>query len=206
MPVSPEALARQLAGHPLQEWPALPGRTNHRRAGVLVALTWPAPLEPVALLTLRPDRMRRHAGEISFPGGGPEPEDLDLTATALRESREELGITEARILGRLSSTPLFTSDFRLEPFVGEVPADHPLVPDPVEVAQVLHLPLAPLLAGRSIDAIPWESGDQRGLSPIFELGGHVMYGATAHVFHELLAVAALAAGLPLPPLRPGRWQ
>ena len=205
MPLSPDLLASTLATHPWTEHAALPGRTNHRRAGVLVALTWTTPRTPEALLQLRPQRMRRHAGEISFPGGRPEPEDVDLTATALREANEELGIEGARVLGRLSSTPLFTSDFRIEPFVAQVP-EQVLRPDPGEVAEVHRLPLLPLLEGPSLHGIGWDAGEQRGISPVFEVGPHVMYGATAHVFYELLQVVAAAAGLPLPPLREGRYQ
>lgn len=205
MPVSPADLSRALALHRWTELPPLPGRRNHRRAGVLVALTWTGPEGPEAILQLRPRRMRRHASEISFPGGRPEPEDADLVATALREAHEELGITDARVLGRLSSTPLFTSDFRLEPYVAEVPAQE-LVPDPAEVAEVHRLPLAPLLARDHLHGIAWQAGDQGGISPVFEVGGHVMYGATAHVFHELLGVVARAARRELPPLRGGRWD
>ena len=101
------------------------------RAGVLVPLRWRGGLS--CTLTLRPGKLRRHGGEVSFPGGRREPEDVSLEATALREAREEIGLTSARVLGRLSSMPVYTSDFRLEPFVAEVPSDAVWTPDPVEV-------------------------------------------------------------------------
>jgi 8-oxo-dGTP pyrophosphatase MutT (NUDIX family) len=203
--LTPKALAEALAAHPHPDLPALAGRTNHVRAGVLVPLTWRAEAGPVVVTTVRPKTMRMHAGEVCFPGGRPDPGDADLFATALREAREEVGIQHATLLGRLSSMPLYTSDYRLEPFVAEVP-DAPLRPNPGEVAEVVAIPIAEHMAGSSIDAIPWEEDGESRLSPVFTLGPHVMYGGTAHVFYELLLVAAKALGVELPPLQPGRYR
>lgn len=196
----PEALRAALAAHRPLEHPPLPGRTNHLRAGVLVPLVWRP--EPVTILTLRPPHLR-HGGEVSFPGGKPEPQDLDLADTALREAREELGIAGAQLLGRLSSIPLFTSDYRLEPWVAAVP-DAPLSPSPGEVAEVLELPLRELLERPSLEAVPYTLDGREHLSPVFFPGGHVLYGATAHAFFELLEVVAPLFGLAVPPLVPGR--
>ena len=116
------SLAALLAAHPRIDVPALPGRRNHLHAGVLVPLRFvDGDLEVV--LTERVATLRHHGGEVSFPGGKPDPEDRDLEHTALREAEEEIGLRGARVLGRLSSIPLYTSDFRLEPFVALVPAD-----------------------------------------------------------------------------------
>lgn len=199
-PFGPEALRSALAAFALTEHPPLPGRTNHLRAGVLVPVVWRP--EPLTILTLRPPHLR-HGGEVSFPGGKPEPQDLDLADTALREAREELGITGAQVLGRLSSIPLFTSDYRLEPWVAAVP-DGPLRPSPGEVAEVLEQPLRELLERPALDAVPYTLDGQEHLSPVFYPGGHVLYGATAHALLELLVVVAPLFGLPLPPLVPGR--
>ena len=191
-------LRAALAARPAVEHPPMPGRRNHRRAGVLVPLVWDP--EPVVVLTLRAAHLGRHAGEVSFPGGKPEPDDLDLQATALREAREELGITDAAILGRLSSMPLYPSDYRLEPFVAEIPPA-PLRPDPGDVARVLRVPLAAALAAPAIEAIPYQlPGQAVRMSPVFRPEGEVMFGATAHTFYELLQVAAAAWSRPLPPL------
>lgn len=200
MSFGPEALRAALAAHRPTDYPALPGRTNHLRAGVLVPLVWRP--EPVAILTLRPAHLR-HGGEVSFPGGKPEPQDLDLVDTALREAREELGLTGAAVLGRLSSIPLFTSDFRLEPWVAVAP-EQALAPSPDEVEEVLFVALRDELARPAIDAVPYTLEGREALSPVFYPGGHVLYGATAHAFLELLEVAAPLFGLPVPPLVPGR--
>lgn len=196
----PEALRAALAAHARVDYPALPGRTNHLRAAVLVPLVWRP--DPVAILTLRPAHLK-HGGEVSFPGGKPEPQDLDLVDTALREAREEVGLTGAQVLGRLSSIPLFTSDFRIEPFVAAVP-DRPLTPHAGEVEQVLYLGLREVFDAPEIAAVPYVLEGEDELSPVFYPGGHVMYGATAHAFLELLQVAAPLFGRAVPPLVPGR--
>ncbi|MEL6185110.1 MAG: CoA pyrophosphatase [Myxococcota bacterium] len=208
---SEQRVAGALENHAWTEQPALPGRTNHRRAGVLVPLRWTASSLQV-ILTERAAHLGRHAGEYAFPGGKPEPEDSSLEATALREAREEIGLEGARPLGRLSSLPLYTSDFRLEPFVAAVPAEAQLEADPNEVSTIVELDLAELLGRASWPAIPWTAGDDRQrLSPCFELEPGawreaLVYGGTAHALHELLAVLAPEFGRTLPPLRPASFD
>ena len=201
--VSPAALEAAFGEHERRVWPALPGRTNHRLAGVLVPITWDP--RPRAVLTLRAAHLSRHGGEVCFPGGRPDEGDADLWATATREAAEELALRGARRLGRLSSFPLYTSDFRLEPFVAEAPIQD-YQPEPGEVAEVLMADLAGLLAQEAHDAIPYRTEGGTRLSPVFELEGHVCFGATAHALHELLEVFARAAGAELPPLVSGRFQ
>lgn len=182
--------------------PALPGRTNHLRAGVLVPLSWRgATLQTV--VTLRPDRLSRHGGEVSFAGGRPEPEDVDLAATALREAREELGLQEATILGRLSSIPVYTSEYRLEPYVAEIADGTVFQPDPGEVEEVLYLDLAQILADGTVEAVAVPRMGRVWQMPIFRPGGHVLFGATAITVMELLAVLAEIMGQPSPALVTG---
>lgn len=202
---TPEEIGQALAGWRWTELPALPGRTNHHRAGVLVPLVWEDGGRILAILTLRSARLARHAGEVAWPGGRPEPEDADLLATALREAREEVGARSLAVLGRLSSMPLYTSDFRLEPFVARVAPG--LLPDGQEVARLLPVDLGALLAAPAIDALPWDWQGVRHLSPIWELEpGTRLFGATAHVLLELLTAVAPRFGVAVPPLRPGRFS
>ncbi len=202
---TPKDIEAALAAHEPLVMPALPGRRNHLETGVLVPLQFRP--EPVCIVTLRSPALKHHAGEVCFPGGRPEPDDADLAQTALREAREELGIERARVLGSLSSIPLLTSDFRLFPFVAAVD-DRELVVNQREVEQVLHVPLRDVLEQSHIDAVAWSIGEMSGLSPVFQLDGPLMYGATAHSFYELLVVTAPLFDLELPALQTGRfdWQ
>lgn len=198
---TPDEVAAALAARPVSEYGALPGRTNHLRAGVLVPLRWFGDrLDTV--VTLRPAGMVRHGAEVSFAGGRPEPEDTSLEATALREAREELGLVDARVLGRLSSMPVYTSDFRLEPFVAQIAADATMRPDPGEVEAVLPLDLTEILRGGHIEAVDIFQDAQRFQMPIFRPGGHIMFGATAITLLELITVLAELSGLPAPELTP----
>ncbi len=196
---TPDALAAALAARTVEEYGALPGRTNHLRAGVLVPLRWRGDrLDTV--VTLRPAGMTRHGAEVSFAGGRPEPHDLDLQATALREAYEELGVVDARVLGRLSSMPVYTSDFRLEPFVAEIAKDAVLRPDPGEVEAMLDLDLTEILRRGEIEAVDIFQDAQHFRMPIFRPGGHIMFGATAITLMELIAVLADLSGVPMPSL------
>lgn len=200
------AVAAALAAHAWVEHPALPGRTNHRRAGVLVPLRWRASAAVIeVLVTERAAHLRHHGGEYSFPGGKPEAGDASLEATALREAQEEIGLAGARVLGRLSSLPLYTSDYRLEPFVAAVPTEVALVPEPGEVASIAALDVGELLRRPHWPGIPYKRKSLPRLSPVFELAPGdwrrgVVYGGTAHALHELLGVLAPLFGRKLPPI------
>ncbi|MFW5876800.1 MAG: NUDIX hydrolase [Myxococcota bacterium] len=201
MVLDPESVRRALQAHPRVEVPPLPGRRNHQRAGVLVPLRLGP--EPMTILTGRTRHLSNHAGEVCFPGGRPEQEDRSLEDTAVREAREELAIQRPTVLGRLSSVPLYTSDYRLEPFVARV-GDAPLVPDPGEVDRVFRVPLAALLDRPFLHGAPWTQAGETTLSPIFEVDDALVYGGTAYVLLELLTVLAPLLGRHVPPLRAGK--
>ncbi len=110
-------------------------------AAVLVAIT-DRP-EPGLILTQRPDTMRRHAGQIAFPGGRVDPADQDEVTAALREAEEEIALSPAAttVVGTLARYRTITG-FDIMPVVGVVAPDLPLVPHPREVAAVFEVPLA----------------------------------------------------------------
>lgn len=187
--------------HVTKEIPPLPGRTNHIRAGVLLPLQATPDGDLRCYLIQRTAHLRDHPGEVGFPGGKRDPSDRTLADTALRETTEELGLSGLTVLGRLSSVPLFTSDYRLEPFVAAVPDGRSPTPSPAEVARVIPVSLRRLMTASHIDAIPFTQDGVEMLSPVFgDLGPRPMYGGSAHVLWELLTVL----GNP-PPLRPGRY-
>lgn len=99
------------------------------------------------LLTRRTAHLKAHAGQISFPGGRAEPEDPDVTATALREAEEEVGLppAEVDVLGHL---PVYTTvtNFVVTPVVGLIRPGLVLRPDPQEVDEVFEVPLAFLMS------------------------------------------------------------
>lgn len=179
-------------------YPALPGRKNHLAAGVLVPITLED--EPRIYLTERPSTMPRHAGEICFPGGRPSSEDPDIEATARREANEEIGVRSLTVLGKLASTPLYTSDFRLEPFVAAVDPSE-IRPDPREVERLIEISLPRLLRLPHIEAIPFRIYGGVFMMPIFDVEGGVVYGGTAQLLYELLSYSALVLGLELPAFR-----
>jgi 8-oxo-dGTP pyrophosphatase MutT (NUDIX family) len=201
---TPDDVRAALSRHQPRDMPALPGRTNHLASGVLVPLCWETDAV-VCLATVRAAGLRQHAGEVCFPGGRPDPQDADLVATALREANEELGMANADVLGPLSSIPLYTSDYRLRPWVAAIPSQ-PLVPNPAEVAEVLRFDIEAELSRDHIDAIPWThpSSGVELLSPLFAMGEALMFGATAYTFFELLTVLAPLLDTEPPPLRRGR--
>jgi len=198
-------LAAALAAHERTVHPALPGRTNHLGAGVLVALRTTSGLEVV--ITERTKHLSNHPGELCFPGGRPDPQDADLLSTAIRETREEVGVAPAKVLGALSSVPLYTSDHRLHPFVGLLaPGDEPAITSPDEVATIHLLSIEALLDRAFHDAIPFRIPGMDALMPVFQVGPGFIFGGTAAVLYELLIVSAKALDRRLPPLEAGRYD
>jgi 8-oxo-dGTP pyrophosphatase MutT (NUDIX family) len=110
-------------------------------AAVLIAITDRA--EPGLILTMRPETMRRHPGQIAFPGGRVDPEDVDEIAAALREADEEIALppSAVEIVGTLGRYRTITG-FEILPVLGVIAPDLVLVPHAAEVAAVFEVPLA----------------------------------------------------------------
>lgn len=142
---------------------------------------------PHVVLTRRRADLRRHAGEISFPGGRQDPLDADLKETALREAEEEIGLprSEVRLLGELPPTSTFATNYMIHPFVGLVPAGQPWRASPLEVEAVLELSLDALRESRTHTRL-----ERRGISfetDAYVLDEHVIWGATARILENLFA-------------------
>jgi 8-oxo-dGTP pyrophosphatase MutT (NUDIX family) len=142
--------------------------------------------QPHAVFTRRRADLRRHAGEISFPGGRRDPEDADLKDTALREAEEEIGLTraEVRMLGELPPTSTFVTNYVIHPFVGEIPAGLAWQISEREVDAVLELPLDALRESRTRTQM-----ERRGISfetDAYVLEDHLIWGATARILENLL--------------------
>ena len=160
------------------------GRTD---AAVLVPLYgWPR--DPGLIFTERRADLRRHAGEISFPGGRQDEPDEDLRTTALREAEEEVGLDPGRVdmVGALPPIGTFVTSYKVHPFVGLIdePARLGLVPNPQEVETVLAFSLESLRDGFAMQRLV-----RRGVpirTPTYTVEGHLIWGATARILEELL--------------------
>jgi 8-oxo-dGTP pyrophosphatase MutT (NUDIX family) len=166
-------------------------------AAVLLPLYgWPG--EPGLIFTERRADLRRHAGEISFPGGRQDEADADLAATALREAHEEIGLDPARVeVGeKLPATKTFVTGYRIHPFVGRIPdpGELDLRPNPAEVETVLTFSLDVLRESFEMRRLI-----KRGIpihTPTYEVEGHFVWGATARILGDLLE--RLDRGAPAP--------
>ncbi len=154
--------------------------------------------EPYAVFTRRRGDLRRHAGEISFPGGRRDPEDADLKDTALREAEEEIGLprAEVRLLGELPPVSTFATNYVIHPFVGVIPAGLAWRVSEREVDAVLELWLRALRAGRTRTHI-----ERRGISfetDAYIVDEHLIWGAPARIVEHLLERVEELLALPHP--------
>jgi 8-oxo-dGTP pyrophosphatase MutT (NUDIX family) len=138
-----------------------------------------------AVFTRRREDMRRHAGEISFPGGRQDADEEDLRQTALREAEEEIGLPPDAVdlVGALHPTPTVVTNYAVYPFVGLIEAGHTWTPSAREVAEVLELPLRRVLDGYGRQRLM-----RRGVpfrTDVYEVDGHLIWGATARMLADL---------------------
>ncbi len=158
-------------------------------AGVMV-LIYPNNGDHCVLLQKRSSKVDSHKGEISFPGGKRDPEDITILDTALRETHEEMGVhpQDVEVFGALDETAT-TSGFCTSPFAGTIPYPYEFSPQEEEVAEVLEVPVSSLLDRvNRRDEIRIADGDLQD-APVFAYDGHIIFGATARIldrFIELL--------------------
>jgi len=158
------------------------GRTD---AAVLVPL-FVRDGELHAVLTRRRGDMRRHAGEISFPGGRQDDGEADLRATALREAEEEIGLPAdaVQLVGALQPTPTIATNYAVYPFVGLIEPGHAWVPSEAEVDEVLELPLRALRDGYERRRLLRREVPFR--TDVYVVDEHLVWGATARMLGDLL--------------------
>ena len=134
------------------------------------------------LLTQRSADLKHHAGQVSFPGGRMEDSDADIETTALRETREEIGIPEEHvsIIGYLETMPTVTG-YAVTPIVGFVDGSVPLEIDTTEVEYAFEVPLGHLLDERNDRYVDREYDGQRFSLVEFHYEGERIWGATAYM-------------------------
>jgi 8-oxo-dGTP pyrophosphatase MutT (NUDIX family) len=179
--------ARVPASRPPAWHRAIDASTDLIEASVLLPLFDRAGEVHVWLIK-RPDTMKRHKGQIAFPGGKRDPEDATPVETALRETEEEVGFPRAEIdiLGALDRFPTSTG-FAITPIVGWLRRDLVPTPNAAEIARVLSPPLATFVRQeprpRPLAGVGWSR-----VAPSWEIEGEIVWGATAKILMELAAI------------------
>lgn len=133
----------------------------------------------------------KHKGQISFPGGRQEPNDLDLSATALRETYEEIGVNsdEVTILGPLTELYVPVSNFIIYPYVGIIDHQPTFIPQPEEVDQIISMKVSSLIdenakKKKEMTFARGQNNYKLKDVPYFDLNGKVVWGATAMMLSE----------------------
>lgn len=186
MTLDAEKVREALAGFPRRRLPT----EGCVQAAVLLTFFEKAG-EDHLLFTRRAESLDRHKGEISFPGGEREAHDPDLCATALRETREEIGLLQkdVDILGRLDDFQTLFG-FHVTPFVGTFAYPYDFVANDAEVAEILEIPLRDLV---DPGAFHYEDRVFEGQScrvGFFTLDSLVIWGLTGGILKQFLDVAA----------------
>jgi len=170
----------------LDRFPAAPLPADTTLAAVLVPVLTAGP-EPRLVFTKRSPQLSRHAGEISFPGGLAEDEEVP-SATALREAEEELGLrpSDVELAGSLPPVHTRVTGMLILPFVGFLSRDPRFTPNAAEISEVLEYPLGALLAAGAEREWEWEG--YRFPTYTYDMGSHVIWGATARILWSLIDV------------------
>jgi 8-oxo-dGTP pyrophosphatase MutT (NUDIX family) len=171
-------------------WPAA-GATLRPAAALL--LLYPSEGEWWVPLTVRGSSLRHHSGQVSLPGGRLDHPDEPVEDAALREAREEIGVvaSDVDVIGRLTPLPIAVSGHLLSPVVGVAERRPPFTLAPGEVERLIEVPLARLVQP---NAVAWEQAVRSQAPevnvnvPYFEIDGARVWGATAMVLAEFIAV------------------
>jgi len=164
--------------------------TEPLKAGVMILL-YPYLDEVNLVLIKRNEYDGHHSGQVSFPGGAFEPADHTLIQTALRETREELGIDEEiEILGSLTRLHIPVSNFLVHPIVGWVDSRPRFQPDPSEVRYLIEATVGALLDPANTDKETIFRHGKEIVTPFYKIGKEKVWGATAMILCEFLQLAS----------------
>lgn len=180
---------RLMATHLHREQRAMP-RSDARRAGIMI-LFYPQYHTFYMPLILRPTYSGVHSGQVAFPGGKMEETDRDIVETALRETHEEIGVVidDSQVIGQLSDIYIPPSNSLVTPVVAlfeEKPVYHI---NPHEVVEVIDISLDDLINPDHRKVVQIDIPG-RGIvdAPSYQINGHTIWGATAMMISELLAL------------------
>lgn len=187
-PLPGDAAHARLAPRPRREWPDGFDRRSIRDAAALL-LVFPVDARAHVVLTVRAGTLGRHGGQVSMPGGVIDPGETREHA-ALREAHEEIGVNpgSVRVLGLLTPLDITVSGFRLYPVVGVSPKRPRFIPAPGEVERVLEVDLDHLANPASVASRDVLRDGRTLTLPAFLVDGVEVWGATAMVLAEFLAL------------------
>lgn len=198
MDIQPEQIQKKLAlldKANNQDCPPLPGLQSSLKqpAAVLIPLLKDRATWKMLFIKRTQQQSDRHSGQIAFPGGRAEPGDEGLLETALRETKEEIGLDpdDIRVLGL--SCPITTvTDYQVSPFVGLLPWPYQLKLSPEEVEKTILIPLEWLNDPVNREIKSWRSSavPERDLPVIFfnEFEREVLWGATAQIVVDFFQI------------------
>jgi len=162
--------------------PTLQNSGENKLASVLIVIYGD---DPTIVMTEKPKHLNLHAGEISFPGGKFESTDSDLLETALRETREEIGlrISKNQVIGQLEPVTTLNSSFMILPFVSIIDEINSLSANS-EVEKILHIPLKSFLKTMSDDSDPSHNKIQEMYT--FQYQNKIIWGASARILKQIV--------------------
>jgi 8-oxo-dGTP pyrophosphatase MutT (NUDIX family) len=182
----------RMAPQPRVGWDPENPPAGLRDAAALV-LVYPFDNVPHVVLTVRGSGLRKHTGQVSLPGGSVD-DDESIESAALREASEEVGVAPAavRVLGRLTPLQIPISGYMLHPVVGLVEARPEFRREEREVARILEVPITvlrdPNVVKRHTRTREFGGQPVQIEIPYFDVDGEEVWGATAMVLSEFLAL------------------
>lgn len=194
-----ESISLGLPGFPAQEEMTPLGRFPADRAvllsgkdprnGAVMAILNPLPGGTWALVFIkRPDYDGTHGGQMAFPGGRADLDDVDIFETAKRETLEEIGVPADKyeMIGALTNVYIPPSNFLVHPFLAMAKETLTFVEDKREVEYVWQIPVADLLADKAVSRFDFQTpyGSMKDY-PCYIFGNHVIWGATAMITAEI---------------------
>ena len=174
---------------PIKNRPLLNTINNNASKSAVLVLLYPKNNTPHIVLMVRQDYEGVHSGQVSLPGGRYEKRDKNFTATALRETHEEIGIDETKVevIGELTDLYIPASNFIVYPVLGYLDHTSVFKIDTAEVKQLLEIPVSLLLDDAIVKTKPVYMSifNEHRHVPCFDFDGHAVWGATAMMLSEV---------------------